>query len=93
MNTLKVFIASSMTEEERPKIKQYIDEVNKYLKELDYNHEFQPFIYGETAIPEGKHESQEDINQKARLCDIFILLATGKHPIGEITGIKPWSMA
>lgn len=85
MNTLKVFIASSMTEEERPKIKQYIDEVNKYLKELDYNHEFQPFIYGETAIPEGKHESQEDINQKARLCDIFILLATGKHPIGEIT--------
>lgn len=85
MNTLKVFIASSMTEEERPKIKLYIDEVNKYLKELDYNHEFQPFIYGETAIPEGKHESQEDINQKARLCDIFILLATGKHPIGEIT--------
>ena len=34
MNTLKVFIASSMTEEERPKIKLYIDEVNKYLKEL-----------------------------------------------------------
>lgn len=85
MDTLKLFIASSMKEEERTKIIEYVDEANKQLKEIGYEYEFKPFIYGETALSDGKGKTQDAINKEARLCDVFILLARNKTTIGNIT--------
>jgi hypothetical protein len=89
MEAYKVFVASSMTDEDIRKLRSGIDEVvkevNRCLMRTSTKVSYRVDVVGETVGASGNEDSQADINSMINSCDLFVMILKNGALLGPHT--------